>query len=233
VTAVFRFAADGQPMVKLGSVTVSTNHFLHYKGKIIRADEHPDASPVFPWIGGPENPLICLNTDTHTIPIGPYVFKDYDETEEGDHETKKMIQAQLNASNPEAIKELSYSNVVSPTTLLSTKEGAKWISAVELNDCLQNGSVIGIVQKEVDEICTLPDGTQVGAGLLLWHQTKWVRAGDLFPVERTSTPVVFWNVFLTPSAVVETVDGHFFRDYMELHSHDAEVHYEKYLRSNV
>jgi hypothetical protein len=104
---------------------------------------------------------------------------------------------------------------------------------VELNDRLQNGSVIGIVQKEVEEVCTLPDGTQVGAGLLLWHQTKWVRAGDLHPVETLSTPVVFWNVFLTPSAVVESVDGLFFRDYMELHSHDAEFHYEKYLRSTA
>jgi hypothetical protein len=233
VTGVFSFAADGQPMVKLGSVTVSTNHFVQHNGKLIRADEHPDAIDTLPWLGGAKSPLICLNTDTHTIPIGSYVFKDYDETEEGDNETKVMIQNQLNASTSDTTKPYSYSNVVSPTTLVLTKEGAKWISAVELNDRLQNGSVIGIVQKEVEEVCTLPDGTQVGAGLLLWHQTKWVRAGDLHPVETLSTPVVFWNVFLTPSAVVESVDGLFFRDYMELHSHDAEFHYEKYLRSTA
>ncbi len=233
VTSVFSFAAEGQPMVKLGSVVVSTNHFLYHDGKVIRADEHPDASPVFPWTGGKENPLICLNTDTHTIPISKYMFKDYDETDDGDDETKVMIQNQLNASVADSVKSFSYSNVVSPTTQVLTKEGAKWISAVELNEELQNGTVIGIVQKETDEICRLPNGTEVGAGLLLWHESKWIRAGDLYPVEHISTPKVFWNVFLTPSAVVETIDGQCFRDYMELHSHDAEVHYEKHLRSTA
>lgn len=233
VTAVFSFAANGQPMVRLGSILVSTNHFVQHKGKTIRADEHPDASPTVPWIGGDENPLICLNTDNHTIPIGSYVFKDYDETEEGDTETMKMIEEQINAGLSSSSKPISYSNVVSPDTRLYRKEGSPIpIQSIRLNDTLTNGTVIGIVEKEVDEICRLPDGSQVGAGLLIWNDTQWQRAGDVYPIEKLPSSQIFRNVFLTPSAVVET-ETFMFRDYMELHSHDAEFHYEKYLRSTA
>jgi hypothetical protein len=233
VTGVFRFAADGQPMVNLGSITVSTNHFVAYKGNLIRADEHPDARPTVPWMGGDRDPLVCLNTDIHTIPIGSYVFKDYDETEEGDSETMKMIEKQVNAGLSSSSKAMSYSNVVSPHTRLYRNEDSPTpIQDIRLTEKLSTGTVIGIVEKEVDEICVLPDGTRVGAGLLLWKDSKWMRAGDIYPIQTLSIPEVFQNVFLTPSAVVET-DTFAFRDYMELHSHDAEFHYEKHLRSTA
>jgi len=69
VTAVFRFHAPGQPMVQLGHVTVSTNHFVkHPNGSWVMAGEHPEALEAGVWPA--EEPLVCLNTDTHTIPMG-------------------------------------------------------------------------------------------------------------------------------------------------------------------
>lgn len=232
VTATFQFEADGQPMVKIGQTVVSTNHFLLHEGKKIRADEHPDALVSLPWSGGAEHPLICLNTNTNKIPIGSYVFMDYDESEEADDISMKMIESIVNNTEKSySPKSHSYSNCFSANTVLKMKDGFKKISEIQLGDELATGKVIGKVQKQVNDVCLLPDGTQVGAGLLVWDKTSWKRAGDLYPVQKS--PTEFWNLFLTPSAVIETQTGVCFRDYMELHSHDAETHYEASLRSNV
>lgn len=232
VTARFEFSADGQPMVHIGSTLVSTNHFVYHEGKKIRADEHPDALIAFPWSGGDKNPLICLNTETHTIPIGSHTFMDYDESEEVDPISMKMIEELVNAAKSSSTKIHSYSNCMAPDTELRTKTGVKKIAEIQVGEKLASGNVVGIVQKEIHEICQLPDGKRVGAGILIWHKDSWKRAGDIYPVQ-TGYPEVFTNVILTPSAVVETAGGTCFRDYMELHSHDAEVYYEAALRSSA
>lgn len=232
VTGTFTFEADGQPMVRLGSTLVSTNHFLLHEGKKIRADEHPDALVALPWSGGKEQPLICLNTDTHTIPIGKYTFMDYDESEEADAVSMKMIEEILNAGKPSTSKVSNYSNCVSSETEIRTQTGYKKASDIQVGDRLPTGVVVGTVQKEVQDICQLPDGKQVGAGLLIWHEGSWKRAGDVYPIKRGASHV-FTNVILTPSAVVETAGGTCFRDYMELHSHDAEYFYEEALRASA
>lgn len=230
VTGTFVFGADGQPMVRLGSVLVSTNHFVLHEGKKIRADEHPDALVALPWSGGSEKPLICLNTDTHTIPIGSYTFMDYDESDDADEVSMKMIEERVNAGKSFSSKPFSYSNCFASDTEVMTPDGSKPASKVQVGEKLTTGVVVGTVQKEVYEICHLPDGKRVGAGLLVWHINAWKRAGDVYPIQ-TGRTEVFTNVILTPSAVVETSGGTCFRDYMEWHSHDAEVHYEADLRS--
>lgn len=233
VTGTFEFEADGQPMVRLGSVLVSTNHFVVHEGKKIRADEHPDALVALPWSGGHNNPLICLNTDTNTIPIGSYVFMDYDESEEADDVSMKMIEEIVNAGQQSsATKKHSYSNCIAPDIELVTKNGSKKVSDVQVGEQLRYGTVVGKVQKEVSEVCELPDGKRVGAGLLVWHQNSWKRAGDVYAVQK-GVKEIFTNLILTPSAVVETTSGTCFRDYMELHSHDAEVFYEASLRASA
>ena len=232
VTARFEFGADGQPMVRLGPTLVSTNHFVFHNGKKIRADEHPDALVALPWSGGTQNPLICLNTENHTIPIGQHLFMDYDESEEADPVSMKMIEEIVNAAKSSSTKIHSYSNCMASTTELRTQTGVKKVSDIQVGEKLATGTVVGKVQKEVREICQLPDGKRVGAGILVWHKDSWKRAGDIYPVQ-TGHPEVFTNVILTPSAVVESAGGTCFRDYMELHSHDAEVYYEAALRASA
>lgn len=231
VTGSFEFGTKGQPMVRIGDILVSTNHFIEFEGSNIRADEHPHAVIAEPWSG---DPLICLNTDTHTIPIGPYLFMDYDETEDADKKTMKMIEEIVNAGNQSVSTVQDYSNCLGPETLIKTSNGSKKLSELEVGDTLTTGTILGLVKKEVREICTLKDGTRVGAGLLVWNKefSKWTRAGDMVPITNTKTEI-FMNVILTPSAIVETVSKTCFRDYMELHSHDAEKYYDETLRSHL
>jgi hypothetical protein len=229
VSATFQFEADGQPMVKLpGGIVVSTNHYIYSLGKWIQSGEHPEAIAVGPWTGGKERPLICLNTSDHRIPIGHYIFRDYDETEEADKETMEWIETKVNGKSPNKKHLFSYSTSVARETEIRMKDGStKPIHSIELGDKVSTGKVIGIVKKETDEYCSLPSGEVVAPGLLYWQTKEWIRAGDVLSRKSLSSPQIFYNLIVLNSATIETTSGTFFRDYVEVHSPEAEQFYAK------
>jgi hypothetical protein len=94
VTGTFEFYAKGQPMVQLGPIVVSTNHYVMYKGKPIKAGDHPFSVKIGGWDS--DESLYCLNTDTHHIPVHYFTFLDYDETHEGDKKTMSWVEKQIN-----------------------------------------------------------------------------------------------------------------------------------------
>jgi hypothetical protein len=75
VQSVLEFDGHATPMVTIGSIRVSGNHKIVLDGKWIRVEDHPLAEPAESC---PR--LFCLNTEKHTIPIGGFLFKDYEET---------------------------------------------------------------------------------------------------------------------------------------------------------
>jgi hypothetical protein len=231
VTARFTFLGDGQPMVKLGQTVVSTNHFLKYEGKWIRAEEHPDALPQPVWAGGVEAPLICFNTSDHQIPIETHVFCDYDETEEANEDTMKFIESRINAKPSSLNPPTSYSNLLDPSIEIQLKDrSSKQLAKIQLGDQTETGNVIGIVDREITDVVTLPTGEAMGAGTLLWKNDHWERAST--DTQKMHAPVIYRNLFLTPSAVMFTCHGTAVRDYMELHSQEAEQFYDTTLRSS-
>ena len=96
ITSLYRFYSRGQPMVRFAAgaaagagadagnqITVSTNHYMkNAEDRWIRCEDHEDAVPAGTW--DTAKPLICFDTNTHRIPIGGYVFSDYDETNASD-----------------------------------------------------------------------------------------------------------------------------------------------------
>jgi hypothetical protein len=80
-------------MRRLGSVLVSDNHYVVGPTGWVRADEHPDSVEAAPWT---EDELICLNTDRHTMTIGSYTFRDFDEIDEGHEPTMAHVDAAVN-----------------------------------------------------------------------------------------------------------------------------------------
>lgn len=235
VTSLFRFHADGQPMVKLDTVLVSTNHFVQHGTKWIHADEHPDAQRETPWAGGNERPLICLNTSNHIIPLGGYIFLDYDETEDGDQTTMAWIEDVINGTlTTGEVDNISYSNSVAKNTRIKMADGTvKPMYQIELGDKVSTGEVIGIVKKDIYELCFTENNTILGAGLLIWMNDKWLRAGSVYPIRRMKEPLECISLILTPSAVLETEHNLCFRDYMEVHSPDAEKDYDTHIRAQV
>ncbi len=231
VTATFSFLADGQPMVTLpGGIRVSTNHYIQYKGKWIRSDEHPDAIPIAPWSGGTQRPLICFNTSDHRIPVGDYVFLDYDETELADKETMKWVESRMNARESTMSKNYEYSTLVGPATYVKLKTGGSiFACSVGLGTELSMGKVIAIIQKKSNYVCQLPTGEWVTPGLLLWDSKllQWFRAGDRYTVQFDSLGWTYYSFIVSPTANIELASGTVVRDYFEVHSPDTEQFYEK------
>lgn len=230
VTSTFKFAADGQPMVTLGDVLVSTNHYVKSKtGKWIRADEHPDARPAPPWTGGACRPLICLNTDNHAFPVGKYEFCDYDETSAGDRAAMDWVSERINGSTHKSATSISsYTTALGADTLIKTPTGTLPASSIRLGDRLTLGRVIGIVKKEVADWVVI-DGVRLGEAQLVWDETtvQWKRAAELAPLK--TGLCIFYSFVVSPSACFETATGLMLRDYVEVHSPEAELSYTQAL----
>jgi hypothetical protein len=231
VTATFQFMADGQPMVRLpGDIIVSTNHYLLHNRTWIQAKDHPDALPIQPWEGGVSRPLICLNTESHSFPIGKYTFRDYDETSEADDATMRSV---LQSLNGEMITRTelytNYDTCCGGATKIKLASGVSIpASSITLGTPLTQGTVYGVVVKECKEICIV-QGHCVTPGTAIWneHEKKWMRACDMADTQLLPIPGKCYSFIVSPSACIETESGLMMRDYVEVHSPDTEAAYTK------
>jgi len=232
VTCLFRILGDGQEMCYLRGCTVSINHYLLYMGKWIHAGEHPEAIHIGEWYGGTQRPLICFNTSTHQFPVNGFIFRDYDESDEGDIDTMNYVLKCVNSSNDTTqLKGGEYIRSCHPDTKILQKDGsiapAKDIS---LGTRLSHGEVLGVIRKECTTCCWI-DGEAYGSGTLLWraNEKKWRRAGDISPIVPCE-PTIFISYIISPGACIETAQGTMFRDYVEIHHPEIEDAYTVVLR---
>ena len=235
VTATFRFMADGQTMVTLGPVLVSTNHYLLHDGKWILAKDHPNAVPAADWSGGSERPLICLNTTSHSFPLGGDIFRDYDETEEGGLQTMISVLDTLNgfAKKDHAMNLSTFATTCDVDMKIKLANGL-FIPAhtIQLGTQLSNGTVISIIHKVSSTVCDI-SGEVFTPGTTIWHEpsSSWKRVSQIVP----PTPIserVFIAFVVSPSACLETDKGTVFRDYLEIHTPDIEVAYAEALEKH-
>jgi hypothetical protein len=246
VTGVFNFLADGQEMRIFNNdnkpIIVSTNHYIRNESnKWIEVVDHPDALRHNVWDGGSVRPLICINTDTHKIPIGNYIFSDYDETEEGDKEAMQLSENIINGTNYNNINDYTdqeYSpGFMAYTPIKMMDGGCKEIIDIQLGDKIANGGkVIGIVKKEINEYCIINSvykGDIVTPSTLLWSDNKWVRASSITETHKYYEPKVFYNLFVTPHSSIETMNGNIYRDYIEVMSPDMRKPYSNALEKNI
>ncbi len=223
VTATFKFHATGQPMVYLGSTLVSTNHYVRAGDKWVMAAEHPDAVTAPDWTD--ELPLICLNTDTHTIPIGNYIFSDYDETSAGDAETELWTEARLNGGRvePRARTWTEYGALLDPDLIVQTRGGLCRAADLRLGTTLVGGSkVIGITKKETTEMTS----AGINAAALIYSRGAWQRLKGRSRKRRSGQGI---GVFVYPNSYITTASGLHVRDYLEVFSPDTEGAYSRYM----
>jgi hypothetical protein len=229
VTATFRFFSKGQPMVKLGATIVSTNHYVMYAGRPIKAGDHPDAIKMGDW--NSDEPLYCLNTHDNHILIDGIDFLDYDETSEGDKDTMNYLEGRLNACTIDKdYKFTEYCPAIDENTTIKTIHGNKLAKDVKIGDKLVTGAeVIGLIRRVANEITILPNGTVLTPSTLYWDATKnkWERIGDKYDFVSDTRELVSFIVI--PNSQIELEDGLRIRDYMELCSPDSEIHYSKRL----
>ncbi len=185
VTSFYLFdgAVGCDGMVSIRGVHVSGNHQVRHNGEWVRADAHPDATPM------PLEPqILCLGTSTNTIPVvvpgggSDLIFTDYEESSAPDviESAQAMAEAALNGSSAAIGPTVwDYSLGLDPTALVQMESGS-WIplSTIRIGDLLAGGArVIGLVDELCETVCVLPDGLLVSAAQLVEIQGRWVRAG--------------------------------------------------------
>ncbi|NDA63083.1 MAG: hypothetical protein EBX50_13745 [Chitinophagia bacterium] len=234
VTGTFQFYSRGQPMVKLDDILVSTNHYVVYEGKNIKAGEHPMAIRVGVWES--DEPLYCLDTDNHRIPVGNFEFLDYGETDEGDKDTMHFIQNRINGVKNDCTQSINkfqeYSPAFSETIGIQTKQGVKPAKDIQINDKLSTGStVVGLIRKEVKEVCQIENDSFITPCTLYWNpdKYKWERFGETKAITLETRQLV--SFIVVPNSQIELESGVRVRDYMELCSPDAETHYSEQLEA--
>ena len=240
VETIYKFQADGQEMVELipaldtvEPIQVSSNHFLRYNGKWIMAKDHPDAKPIGGWAGGKERPLFCLTTHDHLLPVGPYIFADYDESDEANAETQAWIDKSLNGkTRPDSPHpNMSYEVGLPVSTMIKTIEGYKPLYEIQLGDKIsETDTVVGIQCSETSEFCRLSSTQRVTRGSLIWNEEKseWLRAYSFLPEAPSSNTEVI-ALFVSPGAKYEIMGGHVLRDAMEVYSPDTKKLYAERL----
>lgn len=238
VTATFQFLADGQEMCALPGdhehpLIVSTNHYLAYNGTWIRAGDHPDAKPWGTWSGGQVCPIICLNTTDHTLPVGGYIFRDYDETDEPNYRFMASMHKALNANTQFQTSYKHSWNELCPsvngnTEVLMADGKYKRAREIQLGEWLPAGRVIGRIRMRVRDYVPLPSGEEVGAGTLVWDTktAQWLRAGDLYKTTELRGGYQLYEGFVVlPGSKLCTRGGYYLRDYMEIGADSMEEEY--------
>jgi hypothetical protein len=232
VTALFRFYSKGQPMVKLGPVTVSTNHYLMHNGKPIMAGDHPHAIQLGPW--NSDDLLYCLNTTDHTIPMEYLTFLDYDEAPECDEPTLRWIEKTINAKESTGTN-YAYQDAcfaINEEAKIKTMHGLVPANQIQIGDRLTTGSeVVGIIRRQVSEVCMISDKVSLTPATLYWDQdvNQWKRIGE-HRAYRTHH-AEFISFVVIPNSQIELEDGTRVRDYMEVCSPDSEMYYAEHLES--
>ena len=237
VETIYKFAATGQPMIELDKgVLVSSNHFVKLNGSWIMAKDHPDAKDAEPWSGGPERPLICLTTHDHILPIGDYIFADYDETDEANATTQAWVDCSLNGRRRQTPHpDVSYDIGCPSATMVKTLAGLKPLYDIKLGEKItERDTVVGIQVSQISEFSRLSNTQRIARGALIWDQKKgeWARAYSMFP-DAISGPTEVIALFVYPGAKYELQDGTIIRDAMEVYSPDTKKLYGEVLQGGI
>ena len=237
MTSTYRFKADGQPMVQLGSIRVSTNHYVQdQQQRWVQAKDHPDAVAIDAWSGGNESPLICLDTETHQIPLGNYIFSDWDETDASDIATMRQaettLNGALNAADSSVYKWPLQSAIGLDTQIRMADGSSKLAIFLQVGDKTSTGEVTGVGFRHVKHITTTDTGVCVTPSTLVWSGNSWKRAGFSY-----ETADVYSNIYTMRTFVVkgqnslETLTGEYIRDMLEVWSPDMEESTSKVLQN--
>jgi len=174
VTSVLRFDGSKTPMVRIGDVVVSGEHYVRCLGKWMAAKDHPEAvsTDSLPT-------LVCLNVTGHQFVAGSsLVVADYDE-----HETAAVVEATqalaLKALNggSDSASPTDYSLGVDPSVNLELENGTwKAVQDMKCGDRVKGaGRVLGIVQEMCDDPVSYR-GIPMAPGQLVFDGTRWIRA---------------------------------------------------------
>jgi hypothetical protein len=156
VRSTLVFDSLGTKMYRIGTIQVSGNHKVKFEGKWIRVEDHPLAVESDPC-----ERLICLNTENHTIPIGGFYFKDYEETSDPDILSEffrrvenhyGFLHSREKNTNPTKYR---YTGIFPSNHVILDDSSIVMAKEVQIGDLLKyGGEVEGIVHHRVEGMTT-------------------------------------------------------------------------------
>jgi len=185
VTSVLRFDGSQTPMVRIGDVVVSGEHYVQSSGRWISAKEHPEA------VSATSLPtLVCLNVSGHQFIAGSSLLvADYDEHESASvvEATQSMALKALNGK-PDSAPSTEYSLGVDPSVRLELEDNSwKAIRDIRCGDKVKGaGLVLGIVEEECEDPVSYK-GVSMAPGQLVFNGTRWIRAGTVATATTATT----------------------------------------------
>ena len=235
VTSTFVFDGARTPVVRIGDVTLSSQHYVEYMGEWIYAADHPSAMPA---ASVPQ--LICLNVAGNAFYVGRQGLKarDYDETNDPGITRCVMDLATkaLNGTSTIGGPVLDYSLGFDPLFEVKLADG-RWVTAgdVELGTRLTGGArVVGLVQESCDEVIKIGD-RYVSEAQLVFVNDKWMRAAESAPQYRVHDGghnlISFVTEGSAPILVRSGDQEYYLRDYREVALPEMEEPYEDFLES--
>jgi hypothetical protein len=232
VTSLFQFDGKKTYMVRIGDIVVSSKHFVFYDplGIWIEAGTHPLATPE------PSHPLLyCLNTSTHTLRIGDFMFSDYDESSDPlvANEVMKMAQNILNNGyNEMPPPQKGYALGIYGSAVVRMKDDTiRSIKSLRVGEILkEGGKILGIVREQSAEIVTIPGLVRdhyVSPSQLLWDSKQycWRRAAVMYPDRciKGIRPFILCQL-VTENNIIHS-EGRTYRDYREVSDPEMEEPY--------
>jgi hypothetical protein len=156
VQSVLEFDGHATQMFTIGSIRVSGNHKIVLDGKWIRVEDHPLAEAAESC-----DRLFCLNTEKHTIPIGGFVFKDYEETSDPEilaeffRRVEEHYGAFSSSKKKAAPEKFRLTGVLPTTSVILEDRSIVNASQVRIGDSLKyGGDVTGIVHHSIKGLST-------------------------------------------------------------------------------
>jgi hypothetical protein len=184
VRSVLQFDGSDTPMCAVGSIVVSGNHKIWCDGGWIRVEKHPLATPTESC-----ETLWCLNTDNHTIPIGGFLFKDYEETSSPDilSEFFRKVEAHYGyfhsprkAAEPE---KYCYTGLASTERVILENGIPMAAGHVRIGDILKHGGKVSAVIRHTVTGSSKFMGTTVAPGTWIFCEHGIVPITDLVTEE--------------------------------------------------
>ena len=181
VRSVLEFNSLGTKMYTIGSIRVSGNHKVMLEGKWIRVENHPLAREAEPC-----ERVFCLNTENHTIHIGGFQFKDYEETNNPAILSEFFLRVQAHyggyisvekIENPEKYR---YTGIL-PTAHVILDDGSLVRAQdVKIGDVLKyGGEVEGIAHHQIDGASIYKD-VQVAPGSWILNENGVTAVTDTY-----------------------------------------------------
>jgi hypothetical protein len=180
VTAVLKLDASRETMYQLGNVVVSGSHKVKFEKEWIFVSEHKDAKPIKNFT---DKEIYCLNTSKKIIPVGDYLFQDWDEVDK-----TKLFNLGLN-DEEDVFKNLE--NGFHERTQVNVKgKGNVEIHNVNVGDILKSGEkVVGVVKIKNNKPLY-----EYGYGILGTKRLSVIQELERNPVKSDETADVLFHI---------------------------------------